>query len=237
MTILYGFIGLIFFICLFNKAWKPAGILFIILVMLTPFYGSSKMKESAKNYKQAIVYFNNKDYQKAEELLNKVDEDDKDNYKLAEDKLKEIKNIKAEEEAKAEAKAKETQNNIDTKTAELNKTESKPKVILGSTRDEIGKMFSDYEIDKEYEKNVDANAIKYVNNDLSVIVFFDKNEKAEGVAYLANASGIGQDGKNSYVNLHYNELLKLATGGQNVKVERDAASKYPVELYIGNNHD
>jgi hypothetical protein len=63
---------------------------------------------------------------------------------------------------------------MDTKTAELNKTESKPKVILGSTRDEIGKMFSEYEIDKKYEKNVDANAIKYVNNNLSVIVFLTK---------------------------------------------------------------
>lgn len=121
------------------------------------------------------------------------------------------------------------------KKEEVEKKKAEPKVILGSTRDEVNKMFNNYKVDKEYEKRVDANAVKFVNENQIVVVAFDANGKAEGVSFLS--SDTSEDGKNSYVNKHYDELLKLATGGKKVKVEKDAVSKYPVELYIGNLHD
>lgn len=108
-------------------------------------------------------------------------------------------------------------------------------VILGSTRDKIVKIFSDYEIDNEYVKNVDVNAIKFTNENQQVVVDFDSNGIAEGVSFeSSNTTG---DGKNSYVNKHYDELLKLATGGKEVKVEKNVTSKYPISIYIGNVHN
>lgn len=113
-------------------------------------------------------------------------------------------------------------------------TIEEPKIILGSTRDEARKMFTDYKIDNEYVKNVDANAVKFVNENLLVVIDFDTNGKAEGVSFLSNDTN--GDGKESYVNKHYDELIKLATGGKSVKVEKNATTKYPIEIYIGNVH-
>lgn len=123
-------------------------------------------------------------------------------------------------------------NDIDKPKEETN---AESKIILGSTRDEIIKLFSDYKIGKAYDQYSDAKALRLENKDQLVVVDFDSNGKAEGVSFLS--SDTSGDGKNSYVNKHYDELIKLATGGKDVKVDRDVSSKYPIEIYIGNVHD
>lgn len=116
----------------------------------------------------------------------------------------------------------------------VNSTIEESKIILGSTRDKVHKMFADYKTDDEYVKNVDANAVKFVNENLIVVIDFDSNGKAEGVSFLSKDAK--DDGKNSYVNKHYDELIKLAAGGNDVKVEKNVTTKYPIEIYIGNVH-
>lgn len=93
---LYGFVGLIWIITLFKRKWKLAGILFVIILILTPFATKSEAKESAKNYEQGMEYIKNEDYDKAEELLKKVKKEYSDNYDSAQEELKKIRDKKAE---------------------------------------------------------------------------------------------------------------------------------------------
>lgn len=101
-------------------------------------------------------------------------------------------------------------------------------------------------IDEKYTKNVDPNSIKFENKNLMIGVDFDKNGNAEGV-YLESLNLQDMDfvtQKGSYVSLHYNELVRLATGGKNIKVESDnikynqsGTKKYPGALLIGTLHE
>lgn len=117
-----------------------------------------------------------------------------------------------------------------------------PKYIIGATREQIRTMFSGWEYVPRYEQNVDPHAMKFQNNDLIVVVDFDSNMIAEGVSFLSNGKdfsygelGDAVTGKGSYVDIHYNELVQWATGGENFKVDKDV-TQYPVEIYIGNYH-
>lgn len=96
MMALYGFVGLIWIITLFKRQWKVAGILFVIILILTPLATKSEAKESAKNYEQAMELIKNEDYDKAEELLKKVKKDYSDYYNPAQEELKKIRDKKAE---------------------------------------------------------------------------------------------------------------------------------------------
>lgn len=115
--------------------------------------------------------------------------------------------------------------------------EEAPTKVLGSTEDTIKKIFIDHMIDEE---NMNTNAVKFDNHNLTIVVDFDSNGKAEGVSFLSNnftEFDVGGDGKDSYVNKHYDELLELATGGKSVKVSKNSSSKYPIEIYIGHVHE
>jgi len=107
------------------------------------------------------------------------------------------------------------------------------KPILGSTRDEILERFKAWKRSLRYETQVRRNALKFENPELIVVVFFDNQGIAEGVAFLSqDVSDL--TGKNSYVNKNYETLIKLATGGGKVRVENNKGTPYPNEIYIGN---
>ena len=121
--------------------------------------------------------------------------------------------------------------------ADARAIEEAPTKVLGSTEDEIKKIFIDYMIDEE---NMNTNAVKFDNQNLTIVVDFDSKGKAEGVSFLSNnftKFNVLGDGKDSYVNKHYDELLELATGGKSVTVVKNPSSKYPTEIYIGNVHE
>lgn len=128
----------------------------------------------------------------------RIEETTEEDKSDVEDFLNKFNDIdKPKEETKAE-------DNSDIKSEPNANGESK--IILGSTRDEIIKMFSDYKIGEAYDQYSDAKALRLENKDQLVVVDFDSNGKAEGVSFLS--SDTSGDGKNSYVNKHYDELIK-----------------------------
>lgn len=132
----------------------------------------------------------------------------------------------------------DNENNIESVDENIDfSKEGTPKKIIGSTRNQILKLFQNYRIDKRYEEVVNSNAIKFENDDCIVVVNFDKNKKAKGVSFLSSMNYKSDDGKDSYVNKNYDKLIKLACGNEKVKIERDYSAKYPIEIYIGNMHD
>ena len=112
-------------------------------------------------------------------------------------------------------------------------------IILESNKNEVCDFFYDYRIDRNYEKNVDVDVIKFFNEDMIVVIDFDNSSIAEGVSFLSNnLSDFQVDGdcKNSYVNMYYDELVKMTTRAKNIKIEKNVSSEYPAEIYIGNIH-
>lgn len=97
MKAIFGFIALIFLITLFMKKWKVAGVLFLLIVLvLMPIDKWNTKRESNNTYQQALTAFEQKDYDKAEELFDKVDKSDDENYNSAQAKIKEINQTKAD---------------------------------------------------------------------------------------------------------------------------------------------
>lgn len=165
----YGFIGFIFFVCLFKRKWKGAGILFIVILILTPFVGKSEIKESTLNYEQAITAIKNKDYNKAEELLNKVKDNDNVHYKLAQQELHKINDIKAEKNVIiAETKIKE--GNYDQAKEELEKalTISREYKKANYLLEKVNKKIQDkIKADEEAQKRLEVKAQKEANKIIS----------------------------------------------------------------------
>lgn len=82
--------------------------LFIVILILTPFFGKSMEKEYTQKYEQALTAINKKNYDKAQELLNDIDDKYEKPYKLAQEQLKKINDIKIEKNvAVAETKFKD----------------------------------------------------------------------------------------------------------------------------------
>lgn len=231
MVAFYGFVGLILIITLFFRKWKIAKWVFIILLILTPFAGHASKRESFDNYEKATIAMKEKEYDKAKVLFKKV-KNYGDFYQDAQIKIKEIDEMK--------------KNNNNSFWLEDNKNDKEDYkenlqdyIILGSNKNDVCNFFYDYKIDKNYEKNVDVDGIKFFNEDMIVVIDFDKSGIAEGVSFLSNNFSdfqVDGDCKNSYVNMHYDELVKLATGGKDIKIEKNVSSEYPVEIYIGNIH-
>lgn len=111
----------------------------------------------------------------------------------------------------------------------------KKKAILGSTRSEVIEMFKTWRRNYKFEK-VRANGVKFENEDLMVVVLFNVDGMADGVSFLSmDVSDL--TGKTSYVYRNYTELINWATGGKKVRIENNAGSTYPCEVYIGNMYD
>lgn len=111
------------------------------------------------------------------------------------------------------------------------------KAILGSTKAEVIEMFKGWKRSHTYESKIDPNAIKFENKDLIAVIDFDKEKRAEGVAFLSISGLDDWTGKKSYVNKNYEKLLYWATGGKRTKIDRNKSTQYPVEVYIGNIHE
>ena len=108
--------------------------------------------------------------------------------------------------------------------------------ILNSKKEQIIAYFKNWKRVYAYEKNVDPNSLKFENNDLIILIFFNKNNIAEGVSFLSQDIS-DTTGFNSYVNKNYNKLLNWATNKKNVLIDKNRSTKYPVDLHIGNIHD
>ena len=87
------------------------------------------------------------------------------------------------------------------------------------------------------------NALDFENNDLLVTVYFNGEDKADGVLFMQNSfDGVDTlTGEGSYISKHYDELVAMATNDPNIKIETDltkynsqGVKKYPMEIYIGN---
>lgn len=111
------------------------------------------------------------------------------------------------------------------------------KTILGSTKAEVIEMFKGWNRSYTYESKIDPNAIKFENKDLIAVIDFDKEKRAEGVAFLSISGLDDWTGKKSYVNKNYEKLLYWATSGKRTKIDRNKSTQYPVEVYIGNIHE
>jgi len=92
------------------------------------------------------------------------------------------------------------------------------KPILGLSKEEIIERFKGWERNLRFETQVRPNALKFENPDLIVVVSFNKQGIAEGVAFLSQDIS-DSTGKNSYVNRNYQALINLATGGKKVKIK------------------
>lgn len=119
--------------------------------------------------------------------------------------------------------------------------------IIGSTKEQAIALLTDYILVESYYQNLDPDSITFENNKLRIIVDFDKYGIAEGV-YMESLNTDEMDIitlKGSYVSLHYDELVMLATGGNpDIEVESDLSlynqsgiKKYPGTLIIGNIHE
>lgn len=113
-------------------------------------------------------------------------------------------------------------------------------VIIGSDKDTVRKIFNGY---KETKSIMSDNALDFENNDLLVTVYFNGEDKADGVLFMQNSfDGVDTlTGEGSYISKHYDELVAMATNDPNVKIETDltkynsqGVKKYPMEIYIGN---
>ena len=135
-----------------------------------------------------------------------------------------------------EAKALSGQVALNTPTAD-----TKPNnVIIGSDKDTVRKIFDGY---KETKSIMSDNALDFENNDLLITVYFNGEDKADGVLFMQNSlDGVDTlTGEGSYISKHYDELVAMATNDPNVKIETDltkynsqGVKKYPMEIYIGN---
>jgi len=120
-----------------------------------------------------------------------------------------------------------------------------PKYIIGSTKDDVKKILSDYSINSNYTNNVDTNALKFENSNLMIVVDFNSKGIAEGICFISiNSNEMdGLTGEGSYVSKHYDNLIKLASDNKSIKIENDMKydktklQKKPFELYIGNLHE
>lgn len=97
-------------------------------------------------------------------------------------------------------------------------------------------IFSSWERNTNYEQNVDSNAIKFENNNLISVVNFNSNDIAEGVSFLSQDVS-DETGETSYVNINYDKLIKWATGNKTETIENNRTSEYPIDVFIGNQHD
>ena len=113
-------------------------------------------------------------------------------------------------------------------------------VIIGSDKDSVRKIFDGY---KETKSIMSDNALDFENNDLLVTVYFNGEDKADGVLFMQNSfDGVDTlTGEGSYISKHYDELVAMATNDPNIKIETDltkynsqGVKKYPMEIYIGN---
>ena len=113
-------------------------------------------------------------------------------------------------------------------------------VIIGSNKNAVRKLFNSY---KETKSIMSDNALDFENNDLLVTVYFNGENKADGVLFMQNSfDGVDTlTGEGSYISKHYDELVAMATKDSNIKVETDVTKynsqgvkKYPMEIYIGN---
>lgn len=113
------------------------------------------------------------------------------------------------------------------------------KYIIGSDKETVRGIFKDY---KEKSSLMGENAIDFDSEDLLVTVFF-KDGKADGVIFLSNNLDDMNTltGEGSYVSEHYDELVKMATNDDTIKIETDLTKfnsqgnkKSVAELYIGN---
>ena len=111
--------------------------------------------------------------------------------------------------------------------------------IIGSNQETVRGIFKDY---KEKSSLMGDNAIDFDSKDLLVTVFF-KGDKADGVIFLSNNLDDMNTttGEGSYVSQHYDELVKMATNDDTIKIETDLTKfnsqgnkKAVAELYIGN---
>lgn len=111
--------------------------------------------------------------------------------------------------------------------------------VIGSDKETVRGIFKDY---KEKSSLMGENAIDFDSKDLLVTVFFN-DDKADGVIFLSNNLDDmnATTGEGSYVSEHYNELVKMATNDDSIKIETDLTKfnsqgnkKAVAELYIGN---
>jgi len=105
-----------------------------------------------------------------------------------------------------------------------------PTSIIGSTRGQVASMFSggEWTRDRGYETNVDAQAVKFVSNEVLVVIAFDQRGVAEGVAFLSRDSY-----ENCYVGRRLDWLLEWACGTRAMRYESDPSG---CEVYIGDVH-
>ena len=138
-----------------------------------------------------------------------------------------------------EAKALSGQTALNISTAEPTTNN----VIIGSDKDTVRKLFDGY---KETKSIMSDNALDFENNELLITVYFNGEDKADGVLFMQNSfNGVDTlTGEGSYISKHYDELVAMATNDPNVKIETDltkynsqGVKKYPMEIYIGNIHE
>lgn len=110
--------------------------------------------------------------------------------------------------------------------------------IIGSNKMQVTKFLTDkgYTIDN---KNVEPNVIEFLKDEMVILVYFDEDDISEGI-WIESYDGDFVTGEGSYVSLHYDELILLASGDKNIDITNDLIEfnnlgnlKYPTVLIIG----
>lgn len=153
---------------------------------------------------------------------------------------KNYENDRNNEEDKALLEKPTAPENTPVPSADNEAPQTEKDVLIGTTKENVRRLLSEY---KETKSIMSDNALDFENKDLLITVYFNSNDIVDGVLFMQNSfDGVDTStGVGSYVNSHYDELVKLATDDPNVKVESDltlynskGVKKEAMEIYIGN---
>lgn len=117
------------------------------------------------------------------------------------------------------------------------------KCIIGAKKDTVNKLLGHFDRTENYyipTNEYSAYTTKYTNDNLMICVDYTKDYIAKGVYIEAFDVSDPLTGEGSYVYEHYDEIINLVTGGQDIKIEKDTEyanltgiKKYPMALCIG----
>ena len=104
--------------------------------------------------------------------------------------------------------------------------------LLGLNREQVKSIFSKkgYHPTKSYYS---YDLAFQIDRKVEAHVIFNDDGVVTGVDFLSLDASLSDNGSDSYVYKHHDELVQWVTGGENVLIEHNITTKYPCDVYIG----
>ncbi|MBQ5319513.1 MAG: hypothetical protein J6K17_10490 [Oscillospiraceae bacterium] len=127
----------------------------------------------------------------------------------------------------------------------VNLEKGDPLCIIGSTKEGVYKLLKGFSAEESFlYMSTDIYVIRFENDLFGMVVYFTEDWIAEGVYIEAMDVDDPITGEGSNVYERYDEIVALATGGQDIEVSPDTeyanltqTKKYPMALIIGDTHE